>query len=108
MTHKLRPASEPSSRFRRTSLGKYPRGLQASVDEFKDNNSCSPAFKICLGSNLQIITHPADAPKWDGSTLDDPNNFILHIELTRDYTTFSSSGNACTRTSTTRSPTERG
>jgi len=75
-------------------LGNYPRGLQASVDEFKDNNSCSPAFKICLGSNLQIITHPADAPKWVGSTLDDPNNFILHIELTRDYTTFSSSGNA--------------
>ena len=74
--------------------GKYPHGLQASVNEFKDNNSCSPSFKICLGSDLHIYTDPSDADKWQGSTLDDPNNFILHIQLTRDYTTFSSSGNA--------------
>ena len=74
--------------------GKYPRGLQATLDQSIGNDSCSPSYKICLGSDLHIITDPLDAPFWQGSTLDDPNNFILHIELRRDYTTFSSSGNA--------------
>lgn len=74
--------------------GTYRRGLRASVEQFVQPDSCSSAFKICLGSDVRIVTHPDDAPKWQGSTLDDPNNFILHIELTRDYTTFSSSGNA--------------
>lgn len=74
--------------------GNYPRGLQASLNQFVQNDSCSAAFKVCLGSELHIVTNPLDAPKWQGSALADPNNFILHIELTRDYTTFSSSGNA--------------
>jgi hypothetical protein len=75
-------------------FGTYRHGLKSSVDELTQNDSCSPSFKICLGSELHIFTDPADAPSWQGSTLADPNNFILHIELTRDYKTFASSGNA--------------
>jgi hypothetical protein len=75
-------------------FGTYLHGLKSSVDELTQNESCSPSFKICLGSELHIFTNPADAPFWQGSTLADPNNFILHIELTRDYKTFASSGNA--------------
>jgi hypothetical protein len=74
--------------------GVYLHGLKSSVQEITQNESCSPSFKVCLGSELHIFTDPADAPYWLGSTLADPNNFILHIELTRDYKTFSSSGNA--------------
>ena len=74
--------------------GDYSHGLQASVDEAVQASSCSPAFKICLGSELHIVTASGDPPFWQGSTLADPDNFILHIELTRDYTTFSSSGNS--------------
>jgi hypothetical protein len=75
-------------------FGTYVHGLKSSVDELTQNDSCSPSFKVCLGSELHIFTDPADAAFWQGSTLADPNNFILHIELTRDYKTFSSSGNA--------------
>jgi hypothetical protein len=94
--------TDPSSQFGygtviripKDEAGDYPRGLQASVDQFAQNDSCSPAFKVCLGSDLQIFTNPADAAKWQGLTLDDPGNRFLNVELTRDYTTFSSSGNA--------------
>jgi hypothetical protein len=75
--------------------GTYKGGLQSSVDEFTGNQSCSPSFKICLGSQIHVITAPGDPPVWQSSgTLADPNNFILHIELTRDFHTFASSGNA--------------
>jgi hypothetical protein len=77
------------------TLGAYKRGLNSSVQEFADNQSCSPSFKVCLGSEIHIYTNALDADKWQSSgNLSDPNNFILHIELTRDFKTFGSSGNA--------------
>jgi len=70
------------------------KGLNTSVDESVGLESCSPSFKICLDTTLKIQTGSGVIYHQDGILDDTVNNSILKIELTRDYKTFASSGNA--------------
>jgi hypothetical protein len=69
------------------------KSLSTSVDETVGNESCSPSFKICLDTTLTIKTGDGTLYHQDG-VLDETNSSILKIELTRDFNTFASSGNA--------------